>query len=124
MTSCGIKPANYWVDESSFKNADEWQLKLLQISDGLPLSSAVPAIEAGVIGLSARQYQFYYQDLDLENVIRFLLGHTPFKDNLVQYAPVRIFNESERWGYTEMHTADWWYRGSRPRGRQRLCRCS
>lgn len=97
------------VDQLSFKNADEWRTKLLEIPDGLPLgnwSSAVATIETGVIGLSASHYKFYYQNI--ENVIRFLLGHTPFKDNLV-YTPVRAFNENERRVYTEMHTADWWW---------------
>jgi hypothetical protein len=97
------------VSQLSFKNADQWQEKLLETTNGLSLDnwfSAVVTIDKDIIGLSARQYQFYYQDV--ESVIRFLLGHIPFKDNLV-YSPIRVLNENEHRVYTEMHTGDWWW---------------
>jgi hypothetical protein len=98
------------VDQLSFKNANQWREKLLETTNGLPLDdqwfSGVATIEREIIGLPAREYQFYYQDV--ENVIRFLLGHIPFKENLV-YSPMHVLNENEDRVYTEMHTGDWWW---------------
>lgn len=52
------------------------------------------------------QYKVYYRDV--VEVIRFFLGHKPFKDNLT-YAPVKIKNDSDHTVYNEMHTGEWWW---------------
>ena len=51
---------------------------------------------------------------DTITVIRFLLGHGPFKDNL-KHAPERHYagaaaeDEERTRNYGEMHTGDWWW---------------
>ncbi|KAN0085540.1 hypothetical protein V8E54_002007 [Elaphomyces granulatus] len=51
-------------------------------------------------GARPQPYAVQYQNV--ENVVRFLLGHTQFKDNLT-YSPIRLWNDnnsrcSHRWG--------------------------
>ena len=46
---------------------------------------------------------------DVVQVLRFLLGHGPFKDSLT-YAPERHYTPTDGTRvYSEMHTEDWWW---------------
>ena len=51
------------------------------------------------------QYIYYANVVD---IVKFLLGHTPFAKHL-SYAPVREFNRNGDRIYTEAHTADMWW---------------
>lgn len=55
--------------------------------------------------------------LDITDVVRFLIGHEPFSDDLV-YAPVREFNSQDSRIYTQAYTADAWWdlQGKYPEG--------
>jgi Plavaka transposase len=93
----------------SFRNADEWYAKLNSIPCGLPLDNwrtATVTLASPIADIASQAYPLQYQDV--ENVIRFLLGHTPFNDNLT-YSPVRLWNDSDSRVYTEMWTGDWWW---------------
>ena len=66
----------------------------------------------GIKGLKLDLYA-----LDIMDVIRFLIGHEPFSNDLV-YAPVREFNSQDSRIYTQAHTADAWWdlQGKYPEG--------
>jgi len=55
--------------------------------------------------------------LDIIDVVRFLIGHEPFSNDLV-YAPVHEFNSQDSRIYTQAHTADTWWdlQGKYPEG--------
>jgi len=52
------------------------------------------------------EYKIYYRDVI--EVVRFLMGHKPFKDNLT-WAPIRVEDEDHTRVYNEMHTGEWWW---------------
>jgi hypothetical protein len=92
-----------------FHNADEWHAKLNSIPYGVPIENwkkATVSVPSPLTGVAPQTHELQYQDV--ETVIRFLLGHTPFKDNLT-YCPVRLWNDSDSRVYTEMWTGDWWW---------------
>ena len=96
-------------DLLSFHNADEWYTKLNSIPCGLPIENwktATVSVPSSITGTVPQPYAVQYQNI--ENVTRFLLGHTPFKDNLT-YSPIRLWNDSDSRVYTEMWTGDWWW---------------
>jgi hypothetical protein len=90
------------------KNANEMFAKVERIPYGIPedgwTSHTIPAPEPH--DRFAPTYTLYYRDV--KQVIRFLLGHGPFQQDL-SYAPVRLFNGLKQRVYNEMHTADWWW---------------
>jgi len=96
-------------DQLSFHNADEWYAKLNSIPYGLSIENwktATVTVPSSITGAGPQPYAVQYQNV--ENVVRFLLGHTPFKDNLT-YSPVRLWNDNNSRVYTEMWTGDWWW---------------
>ena len=93
----------------SFRNADEWRALLEAIPSGIPDEEWTVEnfrIKGEVEGVQRREYSIYFRDI--ERVIRFLMGHRPFMDNLT-YAPVRRYGNSDARIYTELYTADWWW---------------
>jgi hypothetical protein len=81
-------------DQLSFHNADEWYAKLNSIQHGLSLENwktATVTVPSSITGAGPQPYAVQYQNV--ENVVRFLLGHTPFKDNLT-YNPIRLWNDN------------------------------
>lgn len=96
-------------DLLSFHSADEWYAKLNSIPYGLSLENwkiATVSVPSSITGTVSQPHAVQYQKV--ENVIRFLLGHTPFKDNLT-YSPIRLWNDGDSRIYTEMWTGDWWW---------------
>ena len=65
------------------------------------------------IDQSNQRYTIYYRDII--NIIRFLLEHGPFENNL-KYTPERYYivrleeDESTSRVYNEMYTGNWWWR--------------
>jgi hypothetical protein len=96
-------------DLLSFRSADEWHAKLNSIPYGLSLENwktATVSVGSSIAGIDLQPHAIQYQKV--ENVIPFLLGHTPFKNNLT-YAPIRLWNNEMSRVYTEMWTGDWWW---------------
>jgi hypothetical protein len=96
-------------NQLSFHNADEWYAKLNSIPYGLSIDNwktATVTVPSSITGTGPQPYAVQYQNV--ENVVRFLLGHTPFKDNLI-YSPIRLWNDNNSRVYTEMWTGDWWW---------------
>lgn len=96
-----------------FKNATEWLGRLHQIPYGiggaqtdLEWTSQMFTVEAAYDEMTDREYVIQYRDV--VDSLRFLLGHQPFRNDLV-YAPVRHYNGDDKRVYSEMHTADWWW---------------
>lgn len=99
-----------------FKNAQEWKEKMHQIpwgivDDGFTKSTFTVRTKHQHEFVEARSSINYRNVID---VLRFLLGHGPFKDNL-KYAPERHYagpqtEDAENIRiYGEMHTANWWW---------------
>ena len=97
-------------DKVIFRTADHYrQLAELDIqwgihNDGWRVDDL--CVPSEISGADDFRYEIYYRDI--VEVIRFLLGHRPFKDNLA-YAPVKIKNDNDRNVYNEMHTGEWWW---------------
>ena len=92
----------------SFHSAEEWLSKIQKIPYGPMGIWQVTTFETTprYPGSPCKEYRLLYRDI--VGVIRFLLGHEPFKDDLV-YAPVRHTNQAECRVFTELHTANWWW---------------
>jgi hypothetical protein len=77
------------------------------IKDDQWLASTIE-VESSMADVQSTKLVVRYRDI--RNVIKYLLGHRPFKDHLV-YTPIRQFNTDEDSSrvYDEMHTADWWW---------------
>lgn len=97
----------------SFRNADQFFARLDESSQAWQKDSwretklIVPSTAQGV---KASSHSLLY--CNVEEVIRQLMGHIPFKDNLA-YAPVHHYNAGHVKVYTEMHTGDWWWETQR-----------
>lgn len=93
----------------SFRNTDEWREQVHRVPWGIPEdqwrrdSFTVSSIMSGLADI---EYATYYRDV--LSVVRFLLGHTPFKHNLV-YASVQLRMPDNTRVYNKMHTEDWWW---------------
>lgn len=95
--------------EFSYKNASEWRNQLHRIPYGIPKDHwhvRTFKIAREIDDLEDIECDVYRRDV--LDVVRFLLGHKPFKDDLV-YAPVRRESEENGRTYTEIHTGDWWW---------------
>jgi hypothetical protein len=93
----------------SFHNADEWLEKLNSIPYGLSINNwkkETISVPSPISGTGPQLHEVQYQEV--ENVIRFFLGHIPFKNNLT-YSPIRLWNDNDSRVYTEMWTGDWWW---------------
>jgi hypothetical protein len=96
----------------SFSSHNELMSKIHDIPHGIPndiWNISEIEVEQEIIGLAPSTYQIRYRDI--VKVLRFLIGHEPFKHHL-SYAPVRQFSGTgiENRIYDEMHTANWWWR--------------
>lgn len=76
---------------------------------GTPLSRRAAPWKKKNVHLHGTSYAYRYRSI--EHVVRFLMGHGPFRDDLV-YAPYRVFSgdEPERRLYTDMASANWWWK--------------
>lgn len=52
------------------------------------------------------KYHCYYRSI--VDCIAFLIGHRPFRRNIV-YSPVREYEAENARSFHELHTADWWW---------------
>lgn len=91
----------------SYNNANEWQVKMHDILDGIPEDEW----QRKEFQFSPDQYttpicHVIYRDII--KVIKFLIGHPPFEEDLV-YAPIRLRNQADQRIYTELHTGNWWW---------------
>jgi Plavaka transposase len=96
----------------SFSSHNELMSKIHNIPHGIPddiWNISEIEVEQEIIGLAPSTYQIRYRDI--VKVLRFLIGHEPFKHHL-SYAPVRQFSGAgiDNQIYDEMHTANWWWR--------------
>ena len=96
----------------SFSSHNELMSKIHDIPHGIPddiWNISEIEVEQEIIGLAPSIYQIRYRDI--VKVLRFLIGHEPFKHHL-SYAPVRQFSGAgiDNRIYDEMHTANWWWR--------------
>lgn len=101
---------------TGFKNAQEWKDKVHRIPWGIAnddfYSSSFPIKTRMEDRRGPQQVTFFYRDI--LGVIRFLLGHGPFKDNLT-YGPERHYVAGSSGdgdpirAYGGMHTGDWWW---------------
>jgi hypothetical protein len=96
----------------SFSSHNELMSKIHNIPYGIPddiWKISEIEVEQETIGLAPSTYQIRYRDI--VKVLRFLIGHEPFKHHL-SYAPVRQFSGAgiDNRIYDEMHTANWWWR--------------
>ena len=98
-----------YSSKASFKNAEGLRKKLDGITCGIPRETwheCTFRIKSEFVGLEQKTHSIWYRDIEI--VLRFLMGHRPFENDLV-YAPVRHFNTDESRIYSEMHTADAWW---------------
>ena len=96
----------------SFSSHNELMSKIHNIPHGIPddiWNISEIEVKQEIIGLAPSTYQIRYRDI--VKVLRFLIGHEPFKHHL-SYAPVRQFSGAgiDNRIYDEMHTANWWWR--------------
>jgi len=83
---------------TSFHSADELWTLLENLEYGFGSQSWTSfTIESGTLWTR-----------NLLECIRFLLGHLPFREDMV-YGPIRIFDSGGRRIYNEIYTADWWW---------------
>lgn len=99
----------------SFGSATELFAKILTLPGGISHESwkvrniTIPQkkVKKQVVG-PPLQFKLYHRNI--MDYISFLIGHRPFKDNLV-YSSIREFSDQEKTEriYNEMHTGDWWW---------------
>jgi hypothetical protein len=83
---------------TSFHSADELWTLFKNLEYGFRLQSWTSfTIESGTLWTC-----------NLLECIQFLLGHLPFREDMV-YGPIMIFNSGRRRIYNEIYTADWWW---------------
>jgi Plavaka transposase len=93
--------------EINFRSGHTLQQLLERMDLEYGIAPWVSAQATAVISGETHKIPFFYRDpLDC---IRFLLKQPPYRDYLV-FAPMRQFNESGERVYTDMYTADWWWR--------------
>lgn len=95
----------------SFRNHDDFIQLVHAIPHGIPDDKWLERrirVQNSIADVKSSEYIVRYRCVT--DVIRFLLGHIPFKDHL-SYAPVRRFTTDEPATrvYDEMHTGDWWW---------------
>ena len=101
----------------SFTTGEQWRQRMHDIPWGIPNDTFYKAnieiaTKSGTDQSSQRRIIYHRDVID---VVRFLLGHGPFENNL-KYAPERHYtakldeDESASRVYNEMHTGDWWWR--------------
>lgn len=101
---------------TSFHNGKTWLQLLEEFNAGIANDRFTEyEIAVGVADGSGTGERYRFGFRDIIGAVRFLLGHPPFRNDLV-YAPVRVFADSEdahsnnhQRVYSEMHTADWWW---------------
>ena len=96
-------------EQYSFRNGQEWHKLLEQIPWDTPDDKWFQMsfkMDTKIDGLNVEGPKVYYRDII--SVLRFLLGHQPFNENLT-YAPIKVTNPQGQRVFTEMHTGDWWW---------------
>ena len=98
---------------SSFRNAKQWLAQLEKIPYGIPGDNfRERAITVNLEPNQATDRKYYYYHRDIMKVIKLLIGHSGFADNL-HYAPVQQWNSdgdgNKVRAYNNMHTAGWWW---------------
>ena len=104
-TSCG----SHQQPRFSYANAAEWQRRVDQIPYGIEgdqWQNTGLRIQSDVDGVPSINGVVHYRNI--LDILRFLLGHQAFRDDLT-YMPTRVFNRKGERVYTEMHTGDWWW---------------
>ena len=93
----------------SFKNTDQ----LLDREGNIPFgieddgwTRDVISIQSNIEGTASKEYTLLYRGII--KALRFLLGHRPFKEDMV-FAPVRQYNNNDKRVYTDIYTGDWWW---------------
>ena len=92
----------------SYKNADEWMEKLLEIPWGIPKDKWIEHkynVESGVSEIAGQEITI--QSRNVLICIEFLMEHLGFQNNQT-YEPYCVYNQNEDRVYNEMHTRDWW----------------
>lgn len=99
-----LKPLS---NQLSFTTADSLFGTLSQLPVGIREDSwKTRDVLIQVDGAEPLKFPFYYRDI--VDCISFLMGHRPFKDNMV-YSPVREYGEGGQRLFDEFHSGEWWW---------------
>ena len=98
LKKLGWKANNYDSLVASVYDMDIFEMEWIRWELSYP-----DVVWNGTKGLTLDLYS-----LDIVDVVRFLIGHKPFSDDLT-YAPVREFNSQDKRIYSQAHTADAWW---------------
>jgi hypothetical protein len=96
---------NHFYCQSARDVIEKLALRPAQL-DIKPLPWTTRTIEILINNYEVRKLTIYYRNA--MDVVSFLLGHRPHRDDLV-YAPVRQFGSNGQRIYDELHTAEWWW---------------
>ena len=95
----------------SFTTGKQWADRL----DNLPAGIADGGFKVHDVSIrgdeedaAPTKTKFVYRDVG--NAVRYLIGHTPFKDEM-QYQPIRLYRDEteEVRVYNELYSGDWWW---------------
>lgn len=92
-----------------YQNSDDLINLEDRISQGLNIDGWKQrrfTIQPMISGASPVEYSIIYRNII--TVLRFLLGHRAFREDMV-FEPVRQYNSDDKRIYSEMHTGDWWW---------------
>ena len=96
-------------DRFSYANAEEWKRRVSQVPHGIQEDKWIRqgiTIRKTIDDIQGVTSVIYYRDIIM--ILRFLLGHRAFEQNMT-YAPVRLTNQRGERVYGEMHTGEWWW---------------
>jgi hypothetical protein len=95
----------------SFRNGQEWTKKLESLPTGIPDGGFQAAsIEITPDEADGRRTSAPIVSRDAGEVVRFLIGHVPFREHL-HYEPVQLWRDESKMVrvYNELYTGDWWW---------------
>jgi hypothetical protein len=96
------------VQHLSFDSGSEWHERVGALSHGMKPDWKITnlSVQSEFTGQKEQENVIIYQNVI--EAVKFLLGHQPFKENLV-YEPVRHTKDTGDRLYSEMNTAEWWW---------------
>lgn len=94
----------------SFKNSNEWLKRLDSISFGIKKDNW--KVQAITVKSEIIRFKNLTAQIQYRGIIRtlwFLFGHCFFAVDL-SYAPIQQFTNNDNRVYTEINTAEWWWK--------------
>ncbi len=98
------------TEKLSYRNADKWIEKLLEISWGIPNDKQFEykfEHQSGVARMARQEIAIHLRNV--VDCLEILMGHPGFRHNQT-YEPSRIYNENEQRVSNKMHTGEWWWK--------------